>query len=79
MRMPNLASDNSQTYVIRMTVGLFEVDPVNQSLGREYNEELGLNERYEAMFIIDRSRPVGFIPGQPLNARDVVVFEKYYQ
>jgi len=79
MRMPNLASDNSQAYVIRMTIGLFEVDPVNQSLGREYNEELGLNERYEAMFIIDRSRPVGFIPGQPLNARDVVVFEKYYQ
>lgn len=79
MRMPNLASDNSQTYVIRMTVGLFEVDPQNQSLGREYNEELGLNERYEAMFIIDRSRPVGFIPGEPLNARDVVVFEKYYQ
>ncbi|HBJ35112.1 MAG TPA: hypothetical protein DDZ51_10235 [Planctomycetaceae bacterium] len=79
MRMPNLASDNSQTYVIRMTIGLFEVEPVTQSLGREYNEELGLNERYEAMFIIDRSRPVGFIPGQALNARDVVVFEKYYQ
>ncbi len=79
MRMPNLATDNSQTYVIRMTIGLFEVDPVTQSLGREYNEELGLNERYEAMFIIDRSRPVGFIPGQVLNARDIVVFEKYYQ
>lgn len=79
MRMPNLASDNSQTYVIRMTIGLFEFDTVNQSLGREYNEELGLNERFEAMFIIDRSRPVGFIPGQPLNARDVVIFEKYYQ
>lgn len=79
MRMPNLASDNSQTYVIRVTIGLFEVDPITQSLGREYNEELGLNERYEAMFIIDRSRPVGFIPGQSLNARDVVVFEKYNQ
>lgn len=79
MRMANLASDNSQLYVIRMTVGLFEVDASNQSLGREYNEELGMNERFEAMFIIDRSRPVGFIPGQTLNARDVVVFEKYYQ
>jgi hypothetical protein len=29
------------------------------------------------MFIVDRSIPVGFIPGQDLNARDVVVFESY--
>lgn len=79
MRMPNLASDNSQSYVVRMTIGFFEVDPVNESLGREYNEDIGQNERYQAMFIIDRSRPVGFKPGQNLNARDVVVFEKYYQ
>lgn len=78
MRMPNLASDNSQLYLVRMTIGLFETDPLGQ-LGREYNEEMGQNRRYEAMFIIDRSQPVGFIPGQTLNARDVVVFEKYYQ
>ncbi len=78
MRMPNLAADNSQLYLVRMTIGLFESDTTGQ-LGREYNEEMGQNRRFEAMFIIDRSRPVGFIPGQTLNARDVVVFEKYYQ
>jgi hypothetical protein len=48
-------------------------------MGREYNEDIGQNQRYQAMFIIDRSRPVGFLPGQNLNARDVVVFEKYFQ
>jgi hypothetical protein len=88
MRMPNLASDNSQTFVVWMTIGFFEVDEtwnnlapgfVWRSMGREYNEDIGQNQRYQAMFIIDRSRPVGFLPGQNLNARDVVVFEKYFQ
>lgn len=85
MRMPNLAADNSQTYVVWMTIGFFEVDEniTNSvpppSLGREYNEDIGQNQRYQAMFIIDRSKPVGFKPGEDLNARDVVVFEKYFQ
>ncbi|TVP94105.1 MAG: hypothetical protein EA381_20660 [Planctomycetaceae bacterium] len=85
MRMPNLAGDNSQTYVVWLTLGFFEVDENIRfsvpppSLGREYNEDIGQNVRYQAMFIIDRSRPVGFVPGQDLNARDVVVFEKHFQ
>ncbi|MFG0266214.1 MAG: hypothetical protein ACF8AM_13865 [Rhodopirellula sp. JB055] len=79
-RMPNLASDNSQTFLVRMTLGFFEVDPTNtNNLGAEYNEDKGENQRYHAMFIIDRSVPVGFIPGQDVNARDTVVFERYFQ
>lgn len=79
MRMPNLVSDNSQTFLIRMTVGFFEVDADNTtSLGREYGESMGQTQRHRAMFIIDRSIPVGFKPGQNLNARDTVVFERYY-
>ena len=80
MRMPNLVSDNSQVYLIRMTMGFFEVDPGNiNNLGAEYNANIGKNQRYRAMFIVDRSIPVGFIPGRDLNARDVVVFESYDQ
>lgn len=80
MRMPNLASDNSQSYLVRLTMGFFEVDANNtDSLGAEYKEVSGENQRYKAMFIIDRSIPVGFIPGQDLNARDTVVFERFYQ
>lgn len=79
-RMPNLASDNSQTFLVRMTLGLFEVDATDtRNLGAEYNENKGENQRYHAMFIIDRSIPVGFIPGQDVNARDTVVFERYFQ
>ena len=79
MRMPNLVSDNSQTFLLRLTLGFFEVDSATLSLGREYGEELGLNERYKATFIVDRSKEVGFIPGQDLNARDVVIYERYDQ
>ena len=80
MRMPNLVSDNSQTFLVRMTLGFFEVDSANtNSLGAEYNESIGQNRRYQAMFIIDRSIPVGFMPGKDLNARDTVVFERFYQ
>jgi|GEM_PF-1792892 len=79
MRMPNLVSDNSQLYLLRLTMGFFEFDATTQSLGQEYNEDSGQNKRYRAMYIIDRSKEVGFIPGQDLNARDVVVFESYQQ
>lgn len=79
MRMPNLVSNNSQVFLIRMTIGFFEVDSATQSLGREYNAETGNSERFHGTFVIDRSIPVGFSPGEDLNARDVVVFESYAQ
>ncbi len=79
MRMPNLVSDNSQVFLLRMTVGFFEIDSATQSLGREYNAEIGRSQRYQGTFVIDRSVPVGFSPGQDLNARDVVIFESYAQ
>ncbi len=79
MRMPNLAADNSQVFVIRLTLGFFEVDPATQNLKDEYNADIGQNERYQATFVIDRSVPVGFDPGKDLNARDIVIFESYAQ
>ena len=79
MRMPNLVSNNSQVFLIRMTIGFFEVDSTTQSLGREYNAETGNSKRFHGTFVIDRSIPVGFSPGEDLNARDVVVFESYAQ
>ena len=80
MRMPNLTSNNSQVFLIRLTLGLFEVDASNtSSFGTEYGEDSGRVQRYKAMFIVDRSVPVGFMPGQDLNARDTVIFERFYQ
>ncbi len=77
MRMPNLVSDNSQVFLIRMTMGFFEVDAASQHLGREYNAESGNAKRYRGTFVIDRSIPVGFSPGQDLNTRNTIIFESY--
>ncbi len=79
MRMPNLASNNSQVFVLRMTLGFFEVDATTGELGREYNADAGTSERFKATYVVDRSVPVGFEPGKDLNTRDVVVFESYGQ
>ncbi|MFG0261742.1 MAG: hypothetical protein ACF788_05060, partial [Novipirellula sp. JB048] len=80
MRMPNLVSDNSQVYLVRLTMGFFEVDATDtNNLGAEYNEQIGQQKRFHAMFIIDRSVPVGFVPGRDLNARDTVIFERFFQ
>jgi hypothetical protein len=62
-----------------MTLGFFEVDAATGELGREYNADAGMSERYQATFVVDRSIPVGFEPGKDLNARDVVIFESYGQ
>ena len=77
MRMPNLVSDNSQVFLIRMTMGFFEVDAASQNLGREYNAESGNAKRYRGTFVMDRSIPVGFSPGQDLNTRNTIIFESY--
>lgn len=80
MRMPNLVSDNSQVFAIWMTLGFFEVDPQNvESVGSELDASRGNARRFKALFIVDRSIPVGFIPGQDLNARDIVIFERFFQ
>jgi hypothetical protein len=46
-------------------------------LGR--NVDIGQNTRFHATFVVDRSIPVGFIPGQDINAQDIVIFESYAQ
>ena len=83
MRMPNLVTKESQVYAVWITMGLFEasIDPATDtiSLGQEYQQDIGQNQRYQMLYIIDRSRPVGFRPGQDLNARDVVIYERRLQ
>ncbi len=79
MRMPNLVTKESQVFIVRLTMGLFEVDSDTLSLGREYKEDVAQNQRHQMLYIIDRSKPVGFIPGQDLNARDVVIYERRLQ
>lgn len=75
MRMPNLVANNSQVFLIRLTLGFFEVDAATGELRDEYRATEGLAERFKGTFVIDRSIPVGYQPGVDMNTRDVVIFE----
>ena len=58
-----------------ITIGHFEVDPVNvdaahpdgYALGQEVGADSGSIARHRGFYIIDRSVPVGFQPGSRLN------------
>ena len=77
MRMPNLVSNQSQTFLVRFTIGYFEVDSANGWLGQEYNSDIGRQKRYRGTYVIDRSVPVGFVaPGQAVNAENTILYSR---
>ncbi|WP_153555170.1 hypothetical protein [Roseimaritima sediminicola] len=75
-RLANLTSDNSNTFVVWVTVGLFEVDSANLNLLDEYGADQGTNKRYRAFYIIDRSVPVAYQPGRAHNVKNTVLFSR---
>jgi hypothetical protein len=65
-----------------MTVGFFTIEPHptrtgKTALGAEYGLDTGSNARFKSFMILDRSIPVGFRPGTPLNSRDAVLLEHF--
>lgn len=76
MRMPNLVTDNSNTFAVWVTIGYFEVNPTNFQVGKEFGVEQGENTRPRAFYIIDRTIPVDFVPGQDTNVRDTILLER---
>ncbi|WP_068130501.1 hypothetical protein [Roseimaritima ulvae] len=75
-RLANLTSDNSNTFAMWVTVGLFEVDPSTLDVLDEYGADQGANQRFRAFYIIDRSVPVAFEPGRENNAKNTVLFSR---
>lgn len=76
MRMPNLTSNNSNTFAVWVTIGYFEVDPTSLAVGDEYGMEQGTSTRPRAFYIIDRSVPVDYVPGQDTNIRNQILLER---
>jgi hypothetical protein len=66
MRLSNLTTDQSNVFAMWVTVALFEYDPVT-GFGKEYTNSAGEPERERAFYIIDRTVPVGFLPGEDLE------------
>jgi hypothetical protein len=75
MRLPNLVTDQSNVFAVWVTVGLFEYDPVN-GFGREYVNASGEEQRERSFYIIDRTVPVGFIPGENLNTEKTILLRR---
>lgn len=76
MRMPNLVTEQSHVYLVRMTLGYFEVDASTLATGAEYKADLGQNERYQATYMIDRSVPVAYEPGVDRNVRNTILYQR---
>jgi hypothetical protein len=72
MRMGNLVTTQSNVYATWITVGFFEVNPATATLGREYGVETGNVKRHRGFYVVDRSIPVAFEPGQNHNIQQAI-------
>ncbi len=75
-RMENLVTTQSNVYAIWLTIGYFEVNPETGQLGQEMGTDTGDIKRHRAFYIIDRSIPVAFEPGQNHNVDRCVVLRR---
>ena len=73
-RLKNLTTHHSNAFLLRMTIGFFEVDREGNP-GQEFRDDEGVISRSTSTMIIDRSKQVGFRPGEPLNSIEAVLEE----
>lgn len=78
-RLANLVTTRSNVYAIWITAGFFEVDPNTQKLGQEAGLETGEVQRHRAFFIVDRSIPVAFEPGENHNVDRAVLLRRFIE
>jgi hypothetical protein len=83
-KIGNILTTQSNCFAVWITIGYFEVDPVavdaahpdGFTLGQEVGADSGEITRHRAFYIIDRSVPVGFIPGSRLNTDDCILLRR---
>jgi len=82
-RLPNLVTCRSNVYALWLTIGYFEVEGVNAAgqpiLGQEVGLDTGTVKRHRAFYIIDRSIPVAFEPGQNHNVDKCVLVRRFIE
>ncbi len=90
MRLSNLTTTHSNVYAIWITTGYFEVLPWNNGvpdavhpdgyqLGKEMGSDTGQPTRHRAFYIIDRSIPVAFEPGQNHNIDKTILLRRHIE
>ncbi|MFW6170542.1 MAG: hypothetical protein ACODAD_08630, partial [Planctomycetota bacterium] len=94
-RLSNLVGNNSNVFAVWITLGYFEVernpesdtapDGVDQAhpdgfrLGQELGTYSGDIKRHRAFYIIDRSIPVAFEPGQNNNVDHAILLRRFIE
>ncbi|MEW4561388.1 hypothetical protein AB1K70_02615 [Bremerella sp. JC770] len=86
-RLGNIAGTQSNVFAVWVTIGYFEVEPVAVSpthpdgwaLAEELGNDTGEINRHRAFYIIDRSIPVGFVPGEDLNVEDTIMLKRFIE
>jgi hypothetical protein len=75
----------SNVYAIWVTMGMFEVAVEEtapssgvfvERLGQEAGRETGSVKRHRAFYIVDRSIPVAFQPGENHNVEDAILLRR---
>jgi hypothetical protein len=72
----NLVTTQSNVYAVWVTMTYFQTQVTHQTLMRELWDETGATERHRAFYIIDRSIPVAFEPGENHNVDDAILVRR---
>lgn len=83
-RLGNLTTTQSNVYAVWITLGYFEVEPTAISsvhpdgwqLGQELGSDTGQITRNRSFYLIDRSIPVGYEPGEDHNVEDAILLKR---
>lgn len=75
-RLGNLTTAHSNVFAVWMTLSYFECSE-QDGLLQEHKVSTGENKRYRSFFLIDRSIPVGYRPGEDLNVENTVLIRRY--
>jgi hypothetical protein len=82
-------SSNSNVFAVWITLGYFEVEsnPTGVDvahkdglqLGKELGSDTGVVKRHRAFYIIDRSVPVAFEPGENHNVDRAILLRRFIE
>ena len=86
-RLGNIAGTQSNVFAVWVTIGYFEVEPApvgpqhpdGWRLAEELGNDTGEINRHRAFYIIDRSVPVGYLPGEDLNAEQTIMLKRFIE
>ena len=88
-RLGNLVTTRSHVFAVWITMGFFEVEPAaggvsavhpdGFQLGRELGEDSGTVKRHRAFYVIDRSIPVAYEPGENHNVDHAVRLRRFIE